>query len=140
MPLEESQGHTICPNVQQNIIVISIPHPHNADRYEGLKSIHVNGITHKVNAYEAAPDNTTKGVIRGIPLTDTAQEIDANIVNTRNPLALAAKRIGTTTTAVIAFDGPSAPRLRHVSRSSPVSDPKEEGPLGRSYWAGAPRI
>ncbi|KAH7939475.1 hypothetical protein HPB52_012841 [Rhipicephalus sanguineus] len=111
MPLEESQEDTICPNVQQNIIVISTPHPHNADRYVRLKSIHVNGTTHEVNAYEAAPDNTTKGVIRGIPLTDTAQEIDANIVNTRNPLALAAKRIGTTTTVVIAFEGPSAPRL-----------------------------
>ncbi|KAH7956148.1 hypothetical protein HPB52_006506 [Rhipicephalus sanguineus] len=110
MPLEESQEDTICPNVQQNIIVISTPHPHNADRYVRLKSIHVNGNTHEVNAYEAAPDNTTKGVIRGIPLTATAQEIDANIVNTRNPLALAAKRIGTTTTVVIAFDGPSAPR------------------------------
>ncbi|KAH7983359.1 hypothetical protein HPB52_011454 [Rhipicephalus sanguineus] len=111
MPLEESQEDTICPNVQQNIIVISTPHPHNADRYVRLKSIHVNGTTHEVNAYEAAPDNTTKGVIRGIPLTDTAQEIDANVVNTRNPLALAAKHIGTTTTVVIAFDGPSAPRL-----------------------------
>ncbi|CAN8024118.1 unnamed protein product, partial [Ixodes persulcatus] len=98
---EESQDDTICPNVQQNIVVISTPRPHNADRYVRMKSIHVNGVTHDVNAYEAAPDNTTKGVIRGIPLTDSAQEIDANIINARNPLALAAKRIGSTTTIVI---------------------------------------
>ncbi|XP_040358850.1 uncharacterized protein LOC121047576 [Ixodes scapularis] len=108
---EESQDDTICPNVQQNIVVISTPRPHNADRYVRMKSIHVNGVTHEVNAYEAAPDNTTKGVIRGIPLTDSAQEIDANIINARNPLALAAKRIGSTTTIVIAFDGPSVPHL-----------------------------
>ncbi|KAM7283522.1 hypothetical protein ISCGN_000985 [Ixodes scapularis] len=108
---EESQDDTICPNVQQNIVVISTPRPHNADRYVRMKSIHVNGVTHEVNAYEAAPDNTTKGVIRGIPLTDSAQEIEANIINARNPLALAAKRIGSTTTIVIAFDGPSVPHL-----------------------------
>ncbi|KAH7945784.1 hypothetical protein HPB49_020558 [Dermacentor silvarum] len=108
---EETQDDTICPNVQQNIVVISTPRPLNADRYVRMKSIHVNGVTHEVNAYEAAPDNTTKGVIRGIPLTDNAQEIDVNIINARNPLALAAKRIGSTTTVVIAFDGPSVPYL-----------------------------
>ncbi|KAH7933748.1 hypothetical protein HPB49_016773 [Dermacentor silvarum] len=108
---EETQDNTICPNVQQNIVVISTPRPLNADRYVRMKSIHVNGVTHEVNAYEAAPDNTTKGVIRGIPLTDNAQEIDVNIINARNPLALAAKRIGSTTTVVIAFDGPSVPYL-----------------------------
>ncbi|CAN7950134.1 unnamed protein product, partial [Ixodes hexagonus] len=108
---EESQDDTICPNVQQNIVVISTPRPHNADRYARMKSIQVSGVTHEVNAYEAAPDNTTKGIIRGIPLTDSAQEIDANVINARNPLALAAKRIGSTTTVVIAFDGPSVPYM-----------------------------
>ncbi|KAL1467174.1 hypothetical protein MTO96_042346, partial [Rhipicephalus appendiculatus] len=98
------------------------PDPHNADRYVGLKSIHVNGITHEVNAYEAAPDNTTKGVVRGIPLTDSAQDIDANVVNARNPLARATKRIGTTTTVVIAFDGPSVPnQVRYGATLIPCS-------------------
>ncbi|KAH7946418.1 hypothetical protein HPB49_024605 [Dermacentor silvarum] len=100
---EETQDDTICPNVQQNV-VISTPRPHNADRYVRMKSIHVNGVTHEANAYEATPDNTTK--IRGIPLTDSAQEIDVNIINARNPLALAAKRIGSTTTIVITFADP----------------------------------
>ncbi|KAH7980325.1 hypothetical protein HPB49_014969 [Dermacentor silvarum] len=39
------------------------------------------------------------------------QEINANIVNTRNPLALAAKRIGTTTTIVFAFIDPDVPYM-----------------------------
>ncbi|KAL1447797.1 hypothetical protein MTO96_044215 [Rhipicephalus appendiculatus] len=76
-----------------------------------MKSIQVNGAIHEINAYEAAPDNTTKGVVRGIPLTENAQMIDSNIVNTSNPLALAAKRIASTTTVIIAFDGPRVPRL-----------------------------
>ncbi|KAH7959457.1 hypothetical protein HPB49_011300 [Dermacentor silvarum] len=113
---------TICPNFQQNIVVISTPRPLNADRYVRMKSIHVNGVTHAVNAYEAAPDNTTKGVIRGIPLPDNAQEIDVNIINARNPLAMAAKRISSTTTVVIAFDGPSVPyQVRYGATLIPCS-------------------
>ncbi|KAH7970903.1 hypothetical protein HPB49_016632 [Dermacentor silvarum] len=59
----------------------------------------------------AVAENAQHGVIHGIPLSDTSQQINANIVNTRNLLALAAKRIGTTTTIVIAFSGPDVPYL-----------------------------
>ncbi|KAL1436897.1 hypothetical protein MTO96_049289 [Rhipicephalus appendiculatus] len=82
----ESQEDTICPNAQQNIIVISTPPP--AQR----RPIH------------------------------SAQDIDANVVNARNPLALATKRIGTTTTVVIAFDGPSVPyQVRYGATLIPCS-------------------
>ncbi|KAH7966705.1 hypothetical protein HPB49_018745 [Dermacentor silvarum] len=84
------QQDTVCPTTQQNIVVVSTPSPPNAD---------------------TAAEDTTKGVIRGIPLSDTQQQINANIVNTCNPLALAAKRIGTTTTVVTAFSGPDLPYL-----------------------------
>ncbi|KAH7954188.1 hypothetical protein HPB49_016260 [Dermacentor silvarum] len=90
-------------------MVISTPSTQNVDRDVRIKSIQVNEVTHEVSAYEAAPDNTTKGVTRGIPLTDNARQIDANIVNDHNLLALAAKRIGSTTTIVITFDGPDVP-------------------------------
>ncbi|KAH7953573.1 hypothetical protein HPB49_010158 [Dermacentor silvarum] len=109
------QQDTVCPKTQQNIVVVSMPSPQNADRYICIKSIQVNGVTHDVNAYETAAEDTTKGVIRGIPLSDTSQQINANIVNTRNLLALAAKRIGTTTTVVIAFSSPDVPYLILVS-------------------------
>ncbi|KAH7977690.1 hypothetical protein HPB49_003185 [Dermacentor silvarum] len=105
------QQDTVCPNTQQNIVIVSTPSPQNADRYVCIKSIQVNGVTHDVNAYETAAEDTTEGVIRGMPLSDTSQQINANIVNTRNPLALAAKSIATTTTVVIAFSGPDVPYL-----------------------------
>ncbi|KAH7939914.1 hypothetical protein HPB52_019254 [Rhipicephalus sanguineus] len=54
-----------------------------------------------------------KGVIRSIRLTENAQMIYANIVVDRNPRALAAKRIASTTSVIIAFDGPRVPRLGH---------------------------
>ncbi|KAH7954442.1 hypothetical protein HPB49_018553 [Dermacentor silvarum] len=97
----EIQQDTVCPNTQQNIVVVSTPSPQNADRY----------FRHDVNAYETAAEDTTKGVICGIPVSDTPQQMNANIVNTRYPLAPAAKRIGTTTTAVIAFSGPDVPYI-----------------------------
>ncbi|KAH7948975.1 hypothetical protein HPB49_003659 [Dermacentor silvarum] len=117
----DSQNDTNCSNNQQTIMVISTPSPQYADRYVRIKSIQVNGITYEVSAYEAAPDNTTKGVIRGIPLTDNARQIDANIVNDRNPLVLAATRIGSTTTIVIAFDGPDVPYM--VRQAEELSKP-----------------
>ncbi|KAK8770034.1 hypothetical protein V5799_013501 [Amblyomma americanum] len=108
---DESAEDTVFPNSHQNIVVVSTPKRANADRYAELREIHTRWKLHEVNAYEAAPDNTTKGVIRGIPIEDGPRALDKNIVNPRNPLALAGKRTGTTTTVVIAFDGLSVPNL-----------------------------
>ncbi|KAL1430168.1 hypothetical protein MTO96_015371 [Rhipicephalus appendiculatus] len=80
---EESAADTICPNTQQNIMVVSTPNEDNAD----------------------------KGVIRGIPADANAEELDRNIVNERNPLAVGAKRIGSTTTAIVVFQGPKVPNF-----------------------------
>ncbi|KAH7952997.1 hypothetical protein HPB49_003326 [Dermacentor silvarum] len=60
------------------------------------------------------PPKTPRRGFRGIPLSDNPKQINAIIVNTRNPLALAAKCIGTTTTVVIAFSGPDVPYLVHL--------------------------
>lgn len=108
---EESAEDTVCPNSHQNIVVVSTPKRANADRYAKMRKIVIQGKGHEVNAYETAPDNTTKGVIRGIPVEDGPQTLDKKIVNPRNPLALAAKRIGSTTTVVVAFDGLKVPNF-----------------------------
>ncbi|KAH7965210.1 hypothetical protein HPB49_004703 [Dermacentor silvarum] len=119
---EESLEDTVCPNTQQNIVVFSTPHSDHADRYARISSIQVNGVTHEVKAYETAAEHTTKGVIRGIPLTETPQQIHNKIVTARNPTALAAKRIASTTTVIIAFDGPDVPfQVRYGSTLLPCS-------------------
>ncbi|KAH6938290.1 hypothetical protein HPB50_008348 [Hyalomma asiaticum] len=61
---EESSEDTVCPNTQQNIAVVSTTYPEHADRYVRIRYIQVNGVTHEVNAYEPAAENTTKGVIQ----------------------------------------------------------------------------
>ncbi|KAK8761497.1 hypothetical protein V5799_027237 [Amblyomma americanum] len=106
---EEVTQDVICPNKQQNIVVTSTPNRENADRYSAVRNLTISGTAHDVSAYETAPHGTVKGVIRGVPMTDTIQEINDYIVQDYNPTALQANRIGKTTTVVIAFDGDKVP-------------------------------
>lgn len=107
----EQHADTLCPNSKQNILVASTPRRDNANRYVRIKEIRIADKTYEVSAYEAAPYSTCKGVIRGIPVQDSSADIDAKIVNDRNPLALAAKRIGSTTAVIVAFDGHRVPNF-----------------------------
>ncbi|KAH7951375.1 hypothetical protein HPB52_008319 [Rhipicephalus sanguineus] len=109
-PLEQ-HAHTLCPNSKQNILVASAPRRDNANRSVRIKEIRIADKTYEVSAYEAAPYSTCKGVIRGIPVQDSSADIDAKIVNDRNPLVLAAKRIGSTTAVIVAFDGHRVPNF-----------------------------
>lgn len=102
---------TMCPNFQQNIMVISTPSRDNAACYVGIEGITVTGQRFEVSAYEAAPHSTCKGVIRGVPLSDGPAEIEKKLVNSRNPAALGAKRIKKTTTVVVLFDGYRVPNF-----------------------------
>lgn len=107
---EEAREDVICPNGHQNILVISTPRRENADRYAAVERIDVRGTAYEVNTYEAAPHGTVKGVIRGIPLEDTAMDIQEQVVQDYNPTALQANRIGRSRSVVIAFAGKKVPR------------------------------
>ncbi|KAH7942771.1 hypothetical protein HPB52_001125 [Rhipicephalus sanguineus] len=108
---EESAADTLCPNTQQNIMVISTPNENNAARYATIQEIYIQGKLYEVSAYRSAPHNTVKGVIKGIPTDANAEELDRNVVNERNPLAVGAKRIGSTTSAIVVFEGPKVPNF-----------------------------
>ncbi|KAH7979576.1 hypothetical protein HPB49_009955 [Dermacentor silvarum] len=109
---------TLCPNLQQNIMIASTPKRENASRYVRMRQILISGKVHELSAYETTPHSTCKGVIRNIPLQDGPDVIDAKIVNTNNPLALAAKRIAQTGTKqeAIALLGRHGPRGREAPR------------------------
>ncbi|KAM7298881.1 uncharacterized protein LOC121837101 [Ixodes scapularis] len=108
---EENASDTICPNALQNIMVVSTPKEENAVRYARIQTISIQDKTFEVSAYRTAPHDTVKGIIRGIPVNASAEELDSNIVNDRNPLAVGAKRIGNTTTIIVAFGGPKVPNF-----------------------------
>lgn len=107
--LQESKEDTMCTNVAQNIIVISTSHEGRASQYAGIRLLRVGDRDHEVNAYLSAPNGTAKGVIRGISLSDSNRELQDNIVNDANPLALDAHRIGNTTAVIVVFEGTKVP-------------------------------
>lgn len=100
---EESARNVICPNYQQNIIVVSTATRQNVDRYVRINKIVIGGNAYGVSAYETVPHGMVKGVIRGIPLEDTVKVINENVVNEFNPTAVEANRISNTRSVVIAF-------------------------------------
>ncbi|KAG0443997.1 hypothetical protein HPB47_014302 [Ixodes persulcatus] len=105
----ETMYDTQCPNVQQNIMVISTPDDLRARKYAGVKEIKIEDRTYDVSAHAAAPDGAAKGVVRGIPVEDSAEMIKDNILNARNPKARAAQRIRSSTTIIVVFEGPKVP-------------------------------
>ncbi|KAL1478585.1 hypothetical protein MTO96_034972 [Rhipicephalus appendiculatus] len=87
--LQQPRTQAMCPNFQQNIMVVSSPRRENATRYVKVEYIAVVSQQQEVNAYEAAPHSTCKGAIRGIAPSGGPEELDGKIVNSKNPLALA---------------------------------------------------
>lgn len=106
---EEIAEDVVCPNVMQNIAVVSTPAEKNARAYAKISSIAIGNVEYEVNAYMAAPDDTCKGVIRGVDLDIDPARLQALIVHDRNPTALQAKRIKNSKTVVILFDGLKVP-------------------------------
>ncbi|KAH8036789.1 hypothetical protein HPB51_005657 [Rhipicephalus microplus] len=109
VPSHEAGEDTVCSNNHQNIIVVSTPYASHADKCRQLQDITIGDRHHEVSAYETAPDNTVKGIIKGIPLDEDAMSIHTSIVHARIPYALAAKRLSNTTTIIVAFEGPRVP-------------------------------
>ncbi|KAH9378975.1 hypothetical protein HPB48_011821 [Haemaphysalis longicornis] len=106
---EEARKDVICPYKQQNIVIVTTTRRENRDRYVTVARLIVYGAEHEVSAYESAPHGTVKGLIRVVPLTDTAQEINDSIVHEHIPTALQANRIGKTMSVVITFNRPKVP-------------------------------
>ncbi|KAH7937226.1 hypothetical protein HPB49_009228 [Dermacentor silvarum] len=75
LPEEAQEQDTICINYQQNTMVISTPIEEHADKYKKIVCIRTNTQEYEASAYEAAPDNASKEVFRGIGLEDSGQEI-----------------------------------------------------------------
>ncbi|KAH7964168.1 hypothetical protein HPB51_027594 [Rhipicephalus microplus] len=66
LALAETEGDIVCPNITQNILVVSTPEKKNANAYAAIQQIRISEGMYHVAAYVAAPDNTCKGVIRGV--------------------------------------------------------------------------
>ncbi|KAH7962591.1 hypothetical protein HPB52_017079 [Rhipicephalus sanguineus] len=104
----EEEGN-LCLNKEQNIIVLSTPPKERAKKYVAITSLSIGSKEYEACAYRAAPENTSKGVIRGIPVSESPKDIVKKLVTPRNPSVLYAKRMGNTNNVIITFDGYHVP-------------------------------
>lgn len=109
IPRGESEGDIVCVNYKQNILVVSTPSDDRAAKYRHITSLKIGNQEFDTSAYEAAPENTSKGIIRGISLEESPKDIWENLVRPQNPGVLMAKRMGNTTNVIILFDGHYVP-------------------------------
>ncbi|KAH7966905.1 hypothetical protein HPB49_020393 [Dermacentor silvarum] len=100
---------TICPNPTQSILVISTPDETTATKIAMIKVLTINGKRHETNAYVSAPEQMVKGIIRNIPLKYTQDQLTHALVNSRNPSLAYAKRLGSTTTVILLYEGNRVP-------------------------------
>ncbi|KAH7932535.1 hypothetical protein HPB52_024383 [Rhipicephalus sanguineus] len=107
---EVAEEDSVCLNERQNVIVVSTPSEDRARRYGGICKLRIGDREFEASAYRAAPENTSKGLIRGISLDEQPADVVRSLVNHRNPNVLHAKRMGNTTNVIILFDGYYVPR------------------------------
>ncbi|KAH7976746.1 hypothetical protein HPB52_018893 [Rhipicephalus sanguineus] len=107
---EVAEEDSVCLNERQNVIVVSMPSEDRARPYGCICKLRIGDREFEASAYRVAPDNTSKGLIRGISLDEKTADVVRSLVNHRNANVLHAKRMGNTTTVIILSDGYYVPR------------------------------
>ncbi|KAH7961664.1 hypothetical protein HPB52_011175 [Rhipicephalus sanguineus] len=107
---EAAREDSICLNVKQNVVVLRTPSADRAKRYVAISKLCIGNQEFEANAYQAVPENTSKGLIRNISKGESPEDIVNNLVTQRNPSVLHAKRMGTTDNIIVLFDGFHVPR------------------------------
>ncbi|CAN8017723.1 unnamed protein product, partial [Ixodes persulcatus] len=107
---EAAEEDSICLNVKQNVVVLSTPSEDRAYKYGAISKLRIGEREYEASAYRAAPENTFKGLIRGISKDENPADIVRSLVTQRNPSVLHAKRMGNTDNVIVLFDGFYVPR------------------------------
>ncbi|KAG0412359.1 hypothetical protein HPB47_010499, partial [Ixodes persulcatus] len=93
---EAAEEDSICLNVKQNVVVLSTPSENRAYKYGAIRKLRIGEREYEASAYTAAPENTSKGLVRGISKDENPAHIVRSLVTQRNPSVLHAKRMGNT--------------------------------------------
>lgn len=92
----------------QNIITVSTPHEFAARKLDGLTHLNIQGQSFKINHYGLFPQNSSKGVIHGVPSHYTPEEILSDLWLPGYEIATC-RRLGQSSSVVITFLGPKVP-------------------------------
>ncbi|KAH9382902.1 hypothetical protein HPB48_023524 [Haemaphysalis longicornis] len=107
---EACKQDLLCPNPMQNMYLLTTPAVKNAEAYTKVNQIILGTKHHAIAAYVAAPENTRKGVVHNIDKHLTDIQLKELFVTEKMPLVLEAKRIKTSTTVMLLFEGMQVPR------------------------------
>ncbi|KAH8018876.1 hypothetical protein HPB51_013556 [Rhipicephalus microplus] len=107
--LSNDEIFTICPNPTQNILVIITPDEKTPTKFVEDKDLKINEKKYETDAYVSAPEHMAKGIIHSIPLKYTHDQLMHALVNARNPSLAYAKRLGSTTTVILLYEGNRVP-------------------------------
>lgn len=95
-------------DAKQNIIIYSTPDLNLANKLTKLQTLRLGATDYAVTAYTAAPDESVKGIVHGIPPGTTPDDILDNLEAPGHEI-LYARMLGQTYTAVITFAGKRLP-------------------------------
>ncbi|KAH7935012.1 hypothetical protein HPB52_002657 [Rhipicephalus sanguineus] len=76
---ETAEEDSMCINNTQNILVISTPSEERARRYEAIIRRRIGEKEFETSAYRATPENTSKGLIRGVYKEESPEDILSNL-------------------------------------------------------------
>ncbi|CAN8013084.1 unnamed protein product, partial [Ixodes pacificus] len=108
---EATEEDSICLNVRQNVVVLSTPSEDRANKYGAITKLRIGERKYEASAYRAAPENTSKGLVRGISKDENPADIVRSLVTKRNPsVLLHAEQMGNTDNVIVLFDGFYVPR------------------------------
>ncbi|KAH7942342.1 hypothetical protein HPB49_023153 [Dermacentor silvarum] len=109
MTHEAARDDTLRINARQNTLTMSTPVMDNAIKYSKFEEIRIGQHTYAAVAYITAPEDTSKGVMHGVPESESQEDIEKSLVTNRNLTILYARRMGRTNSIVIVIEGAHVP-------------------------------
>ncbi|KAH7965060.1 hypothetical protein HPB49_003108 [Dermacentor silvarum] len=128
-----------------NIIIVSTPHEGTAATLMKIMSLTFHGRSHPVKVYLSTPEDLLKGVVHGIDVGTSEEELMANLrVRTHGVRIVKARMLGQSQTALLHFEGPQVPRFVYFyggdsEREDSDSDYSESSMTYRSRSGSSPR-
>ncbi|KAH9371032.1 hypothetical protein HPB48_003994 [Haemaphysalis longicornis] len=97
------------PRPQQNLVAVKTFRPSAEQKLLAIHSFLLASTEVPVTAYEAAPTDTCRGVIHGVPAGTSPRKLLSHLISTGAPI-IKARMMGSTETALITFEGSFVPR------------------------------
>lgn len=110
IPAAQASTDQFRPNHVNNTLLVSTPSMDHTEAYHKIKALTLNDTTYEVVTHVADPRNSCKGVIHGIPLDHTAEDITSSLLDfDRHDLIVMGRRMGSTQSVLVTFRGTRVP-------------------------------